>query len=204
MRSSSGSGPGGSRFRSRRAASKCTASTRRRRWSSRCAPSRAATRSRVTIGDMADVPVDGDVRARLRRVQHVLPAVLAGSAGALLRQRRRASARPADASSIHAFVPDTSRVEAGQDVSVTEASLDRVRLDATRVRRRGRNASTPRRCASPKAGSGSSTPSCGSRCRPSSISWRGSRASPSKHRWASFDKQPFTGESGFQVSVYRA
>ena len=32
---------------------------------------------------------------------------------------------------LHAFVPDTSRIERGQDLSVREAGLDRVRLDAT-------------------------------------------------------------------------
>ena len=38
---------------------------------------------------------------------------------------------PAVASSSHAFVPDTSRVEAGEHLAVKEASLDRVRLDAS-------------------------------------------------------------------------
>src|SRR5207237_654284 len=32
---------------------------------------------------------------------------------------------------IHAFVPDTSRVESGEHLAVKEASLDRVRLDAS-------------------------------------------------------------------------
>ena len=87
----------------------------------------------VTIGDMADVPVDGAVRARLRRVQHVLPAVLAGGAGAVLRATSPRTSQPGGRFLIHAFVPDTSRVEAGQDV-VGEGGVARPRA-ARRDRR---------------------------------------------------------------------
>ena len=157
----------GSRSRSRRAASRCTASTRRRRWSRSCAPSRAATTIPVDVGDMADVPVDGDVRARLHRVQHVLHADVAGRAGAMLPQRRRAprARRPLRAARVR------PRHVAHRARPGPERARGRARSRASRRDRRTtrwRSGSTRPRCASPRTVCASSTPSCGSRSRPSS------------------------------------
>ena len=89
-RSSSRSAPGGSRSRSRRAACRSTASSSRRRWPRDCGPSRAARRSRVTIGDFATHPRRRDVPARLPRLQHDRQPDDPGPAGRVLPQRRRA------------------------------------------------------------------------------------------------------------------
>ncbi len=71
------------------------------------------------------------VRVRVRRVQHVLPALLAGRAARAASPTWRSTCDPGGRFLVHAFVPDTSRVEAGEHLAVKEASLDRVRLDAS-------------------------------------------------------------------------
>jgi SAM-dependent methyltransferase len=84
----------------------------------------------VVVGDMADVPVDGmfglvfivfntffmltSQAEQIRCLRNIAPHLAPGGRFVL-----------------HAFVPDISRIERGQDLSVREAGLDRVRLDAT-------------------------------------------------------------------------
>lgn len=104
---------------------------------------------------------------------------------------------------IHTFVPDTSSVEAGEHLAVKEASLDRVRLDASvfdaqhqrldttqvRITESGiRLVHAKLRFAWP--------PELDLMARLAGLTL--------EHRWSTFDKQPFTGASAFQVSVYRA
>jgi SAM-dependent methyltransferase len=156
----------------------------------------------VTIGDMADVPVDGTFAlvfvvfntffqlysqdAQLRCFANVASRLQAG--GRFL---------------IHAFVPDTSRVEAGEHLAVKEASLDRVRLDASvfdaleqrldttqvRITEDGiRLVHAKLRFAWP--------PELDLMARLAGLTL--------EHRWATFDKQPFSAASAFHVSVYRA
>ena len=156
----------------------------------------------VTIGDMADVPVDG---------RFALVFVVFNTFFQLYSQdtQLRCFANVADHLHpsgrfvIHAFVPDTSRVEAGEHLAVKEASLDRVRLDAsvfdaqaqrldtTQVRITGdgiRLVHAKLRFAWP--------PELDLMARLAGLTL--------EDRWATFDKQPFTGESAFHVSVYRA
>jgi len=156
----------------------------------------------VTIGDMADVAVDGKFRlvfvvfntffqlysqdAQLRCFANVAAHLESGGRFVL-----------------HAFVPDTSRIEAGQHLSVKEASLDRVRLDATvydakeqrldttqlRITEQGvRLVHAKLRFAWP--------PELDLMARLAGLEL--------EHRWATFERQPFTSSSAFHVSVYRA
>lgn len=156
----------------------------------------------VTIGDMADVPVDG---------RFALVFVVFNTFFQLYSQdtQLRCFANVADHLHpsgrfvIHAFVPDTSRVEAGQHLAVKEASLDRVRLDASvfdaqeqrldttqvRITEDGiRLVHAKLRFAWP--------PELDLMARLAGLTL--------EDRWATFGKQPFTGESAFHVSVYRA
>jgi SAM-dependent methyltransferase len=156
----------------------------------------------VTIGDMADVPVDG---------RFALVFVVFNTFFQLYSQdtQLRCFANVADHLHpsgrfvIHAFVPDTSRVEAGQHLAVKEASLDRVRLDASvfdaqeqrldttqvRITEDGiRLVHAKLRFAWP--------PELDLMARLAGLTL--------EDRWATFEKQPFTGESAFHVSVYRA
>ncbi len=156
----------------------------------------------VTIGDMAEVPVDGEFAlvfvvfntffqlysqdAQVRCFANVARHLPAG--GLFL---------------VHTFVPDTSRIEAGQDVSVREAGLDRVRLDTSvfdahtqrldttqiRITEAGiRLVHAKMRFAWP--------PELDLMARLAGLTL--------ENRWSTFDKQAFSGESVFQVSVYRA
>jgi SAM-dependent methyltransferase len=156
---------------------------------------------RVTIGDMADVPVDGNFAlvfvvfntffqlfsqdAQLRCFANVAEHLDSGGRFVL-----------------HAFVPDTSRIEAGEHLSVREASLDRVRLDASvydsteqrvdttqvRITEHGvRLVHAKLRFAWP--------PELDLMARLAGLEL--------EHRWSTFDKQPFTSSSAFHVSVYR-
>jgi len=156
----------------------------------------------VTIGDMADVPVDGDF---------ALVFIVFNTFFQLYSQEDQVRCfanvarhlQPGGRFLIHAFVADTSRVEAGQHVSVKEASLDLVRLDATvfdaqeqridttqvRITEAGiRLVHAKLRFAMP--------PELDLMARLAGLTLQ--------DRWATFDKRPFTGESGAQVSVYRA
>jgi SAM-dependent methyltransferase len=156
----------------------------------------------VTIGDMADVPVDG---------RFALVFVVFNTFFQLYSQETQLRCfanvadhlHPGGRFVIHAFVPDTSRVEAGEHLAVKEASLDRVRLDAsvfdaqeqrldtTQVRITGdgiRLVHAKLRFAWP--------PELDLMARLAGLTL--------EDRWATFDKQPFTGESAFHVSVYRA
>jgi SAM-dependent methyltransferase len=156
----------------------------------------------VTIGDMTDVPADGEF---------ALVFVAFNTFYMLLTQdaQKRCCANvarhlaPGGRFLIHGFVPDLSRVEKGNDLSVAEASLDRVRLDATtydpvaqridatqmRITEQGiRLVHTRLRYAFP--------PEIDLMAELAGLRL--------EHRWSTFDKQPFTADSAFHVSVYQA
>ncbi|HWS46513.1 MAG TPA: class I SAM-dependent methyltransferase [Acidimicrobiia bacterium] len=156
----------------------------------------------VTIGDMADVGVDG----RFELVFVVFNTFfMLTTQEDQVRCFRNVAARlaPGGCFLLHAFVPDTSLIEKGQSLSVREASLDRVRLDATRFDAQQQRLDTTQ----------------------VRITEQGVRLVHAKLRFAAppeldlmaqlagltldaryggFDKEPFTDESAFHVSVYRA
>ena len=113
--------PGGSRS---------TASTPRRPWWSGCGPSRARAIP-VTMGDFADVPVEGGYR---------LVYVVFNTFFALLSQDDQVRCfagvarhlTPDGVFVLTAFVPDLSLYSGGQSVRAHGLGLDHVRLDAAR------------------------------------------------------------------------
>ena len=156
----------------------------------------------VTIGDMADVGVDG----RFELVFVVFNTFfMLTTQEDQVRCFRNVAAHlaPGGCFLLHAFVPDTSLIEKGQSLTVREASLDRVRLDATRFDAQQQRLDTTQ----------------------VRITEQGVRLVHAKLRFApppeldlmaqlagltldarygGFDKEPFTDESAFHVSVYRA
>jgi cyclopropane fatty-acyl-phospholipid synthase-like methyltransferase len=156
----------------------------------------------VTIGDMAEVAVDGEF-ALVFVVFNTFFQLYSQESQVRCFANVATHLRAGGRFLIHAFVADTSRVEAGQDVSVREASLDRVRLDATIFDAKEQRVDTTQigitengirlvhaklRYAMP--------PELDLMARLAGLEL--------EDRWATFDKRPFTAESGFQVSVYRA
>jgi SAM-dependent methyltransferase len=156
----------------------------------------------VTIGDMADVPVDSEFALVFVTFNTFF---MLTSQEAQVRCFRNVAAHlaPGGRFVIRAFVPDLSRIEAGQNLSVREAGLDRVRFDTavydpvtqtfdvTQVRlteRGSRFVHAKMRYAFP--------PEIDLMAQLAGLSLEA--------RYATFDKQPFTSESAFHVSVYRA
>jgi SAM-dependent methyltransferase len=155
----------------------------------------------VTIGDMADVDVDGSF-ALVFVVFNTFFALLSQAAQMRCFENVAAHLQPGGRFLIRAFVPDMSRVERGEHLSVREAGLDRVRLDCTtydsvhqrldstqvQITESGiRLVHTKLRFAFP--------PELDLMARLAGLEL--------ESRWSSFAREPFTGDSAFAVSVYR-
>jgi SAM-dependent methyltransferase len=156
----------------------------------------------VTVGNMAEVPVEGDF-ALVFVVFNTFFQLYSQADQVRCFANVAAHLQPGGRFLVHAFVADTSRIEAGQDVSVKEASPDLVRLDATVFDAKEQRVDTTQvriteagirlvhaklRYANP--------PELDLMARLAGLTL--------ENRFATFDKRPFTGESGSQVSVYRA
>jgi SAM-dependent methyltransferase len=156
----------------------------------------------VTIGDMAEVGVDGAF-ALVFVVFNTFFQLFSQEAQVRCFANVAAHLHPGGRFLVHAFVPDTSRVEAGEHLSVKEATVDRVRLDASvydapaqrldttqvRITEQGiRLVHAKLRFAWP--------PELDLMARLAGLTL--------EQRWATFDKQSFTPTSVFHVSVYRA
>ncbi len=156
----------------------------------------------VTVGDMADVAVEGTF-ALVFVVFNTFFQLYSQDAQLRCFANVAAHLGPGGRFLIHTFVPDTSRVEAGEHVSVKEASLDRVRLDATVF-----DALAQRLDTTQVRITESGIRLVHAKLR---FAWPPELDLMAKlggltleHRWATFDRQPFSGSSAFHVSVYRA
>jgi SAM-dependent methyltransferase len=155
----------------------------------------------VVVGDIADVPVDGDF-ALVFIVFNTF--FMLTSQAEQIRCLRNVCAHlaPDGRFVLHAFVPDTSRIERGQDLSVREAGMHRVRLDATvydslaqrldttqvRITEEGvRFVHAKLRFAFP--------PELDVMAQLAGLEL--------ESRWSTFTRAPFGNDSAFAVSVYR-
>jgi SAM-dependent methyltransferase len=156
----------------------------------------------VTIGDMAEIPVDGPFE---------LVYVVFNTIFGLLTQDAQVSsfrnvARVLSGTGrfcVECFVPDVARFDRGQTVRATRVKFDQVRLDASR-----HNPITQRVDTTVvRIGSG------GVDLRPIRLRY----AWPSEldlmaqlaglrleHRWSDWERRPFTSQSGTHISVYQA
>jgi SAM-dependent methyltransferase len=153
------------------------------------------------VGDMAEVTVEGEFS---------LAFVVFNTFFMLTSQEEQvrcfrnvaAALEPGGCFVLHAFVPDTSRVERGQDLSVKEAGLDRIRLDATTYDRLAQRLDTTQVRLTE-----SGARFVHARLRfafPPELDLMAQLAGMHlEARYASFDRRPFTDESSFAVSVYR-
>ena len=155
----------------------------------------------VTIGDMADVPVDGEFslifvvfntlfmlttqEAQVRCVRNVAAHLTSG--GRFV---------------VHAFVPDTSRYSQDQALSVRDVGAASVRLDASIYDPQEQQVtSTQIRIAE----DGIQLVHAKLRfAYPPELDLMAQLAGLSlEHRWGSFAREPFTADSAFHVSIYR-
>jgi SAM-dependent methyltransferase len=155
----------------------------------------------VTIGDMADVAVDGtfDLIFVVFNTFFML-----SSQAEQVRCFRNVAAHlaPTGRFLLHAFVPDTSRIERGQDLSVREAGLDRVRLDASTYDSVTQTLDTTQIRITE-----SGTRFVHAKLRfayPPEIDLMAQLAGLElEARWGSFSRQPFDAGSAFACSVFR-
>jgi SAM-dependent methyltransferase len=156
----------------------------------------------VTIGDMADVPVDGSF-SLIFVVFNTFFALTTQEAQVRCFRNVAAHLAPGGCFLLHVFVPDLSKVETGDYVSVREAGVDRVRLDTTTYERvTQRLNSTQLRITE----QGVRLVHAQLRYAwPSELDLMAQLAGLSlESRWSTFDKLPFTDASPYHVSVYRA
>jgi SAM-dependent methyltransferase len=156
----------------------------------------------TTIGDMADVAVDGTFEL-VFVVFNTFFMLTTQEAQVRCFKNVAAHLAPGGRFVVGAFVPDTSRVERGQSLSVGDLSPDHIRLDATRYDAAAQRIEfTQARMAED-----------GTRflhailryAYPPELDLMGQLAGLTlEHRWSTYDKEPFTNGSGYAVSVYRA
>jgi SAM-dependent methyltransferase len=155
----------------------------------------------VTIGDMADVPVDGEF-ALVFVVFNTFFMLPTPEAQARCLRNVAAHLEPGGRFLLQVFVPDTSRIEQGENLTVKSVGLDVVRLDATRFDPEEQLAVTTQiriaesgirlvhariRFAYP--------PELDRMARDAGLEL--------ESRWGSFTREPFTDDSAINVSVYR-
>jgi SAM-dependent methyltransferase len=156
----------------------------------------------VTIGDMADVAVDGSF-SLIFVVFNTFFALYSLEDQVRCFRNVAAHLTPGGRFLIHVFVPDLSRIEAGQHISVQEVALNHVRLNASTFDRLSQRLDTTQvritedgiRLVHAKL----------RYAQPAELDLMAQVAGLTlEARYATFDKQPFTDASAFHVSVYRA
>jgi SAM-dependent methyltransferase len=155
----------------------------------------------VTIGDMADVDVDGAFRLVFVVFNTFF---MLDTQAAQVRCMRNVASRlePGGRFLVHAFVPDVSRFRDDQQLSVRSVDGDMVRLDASVYDPQlQRVDSTQMRITE------SGIRLVHARLRfayPSELDLMAQLAGLElESRWGSFGREPFTAGSAFHVSVYR-
>jgi SAM-dependent methyltransferase len=155
----------------------------------------------VAIGNMADVPIDGPF---------TFVFVVYNTFFMLMSQEEQVrcfgnvAARLASGGRflIHAFVPDLSRIEHGDHLSVRAAEFDKVHLDASTFDRLSQTIK-----ATQMRVTESGTRLVHTRLRyafPPELDLMAQLAGLTlESRWSTYTKAPFTAESVFAVSVYR-
>jgi SAM-dependent methyltransferase len=156
----------------------------------------------VTIGDMADVPVEGAF-SLVFVVFNTFFMLTSQEAQVRCFHNVAAHLAPGGRFLVHAFVPDPSRIERGSDVAVKEATPDLVRLDATVYDAGAQRVDTTQvritetgiRLVHAKLRFAA----------PSELDLMAQLAGLTlESRWGGFAGEPFTDASAFHVSVYRA
>ncbi len=156
----------------------------------------------TTIGDMADVAVEGTFEL-IFVVFNTFFMLTTQEAQVRCFKNVAAHLAPGGRFVLGAFVPDTSRIESGQSLSVGDLSASHIRLDATRY-----DAGAQRVEFTQARISEDGIKLVHAMLRyafPPELDLMAQLAGLTlEDRWSSFEKEPFTSESGYALSVYRA
>ncbi len=132
----------------------------------------------VTMGDFADVPVEGTFRVVFVAF-NTLFALPDQEAQVRCFERVSEHLDENGVFVLEAFVPDLARYDRGQRVSTTRTKLDHIVLDVSQLDAASQTVFSPAHPHLRRGDDGSSPCRCGTRGRPSSTSWPGSPASGS-------------------------
>jgi SAM-dependent methyltransferase len=156
---------------------------------------------RTSVGNMADVDLEGEFALVFITFNTFFMLTTQADQVRCIRNIA-AHLAPRGRFVLHAFVPDTSRIERGQDLSVREVGLDRVRLDATIY-----DAVNQRLATTQVRIEASGLRFVHARLRyapPPELDLMAQLGGLElESRWGSFARSPFTEDSAFAVSVYR-
>ncbi len=155
----------------------------------------------VTIGDMAEVPVDGEF-SLVYVVFNTFFMLTSQEAQERCFRNVAAHLAPGGRFLVRTFVPDTSRIERGEHLSVRSAGLDAVHLDASVY-----NVLAQRVDATQIHITASGIRLVYTRLRyayPPELDQMARQAGLEfESRWETFARDPYTDDSPFHVSVYR-
>jgi SAM-dependent methyltransferase len=155
----------------------------------------------VTIGDMADVPVDGKF-SLVFVVFNTFFMLTTKEEQARCFRNVAAHLEPGGRFLVQVFVPDTSRIERGENLTVKSVGVEMVRLDATLF-----DAEAQRTDTTQIRITESGIRLVHARIRfaypPELDEMARSAGLELESRWGSFTRDPFTDDSPIHVSVYR-
>ena len=155
----------------------------------------------VTIGDMADVPVDGEF-SLVFVVFSTFFMLTTEEAQQRCFRNVAAHLAPSGRFLIRTFVPDEARIDRGENLTIKSVGVDMVRLDATLF-----DAAAQRLDTTQIRITESGIRLVHARLRyahPPELDAMAHEAGLElESRWASFARDPFTADSPFHVSVYR-
>jgi SAM-dependent methyltransferase len=155
----------------------------------------------VTIGDMAEVPVDGDF-SLVFVVFNTFFMLTTRAAQERCFRNVASHLLPGGRFLVHVFVPDTERIERGEHLAIKSVGVDMVRLDATLF-----DAAAQRTDTTQIRITESGIRLVHARIRfayPPELDEMAQQAGLElESRWESFARDPFTDDSPLNVSVYR-
>jgi SAM-dependent methyltransferase len=156
----------------------------------------------TTIGDMADVAVDGTF-SLVFVVFNTFFMLTTQEAQVRCFRNVAAHLAPGGRFVLGAFVPDLSRIEQGQNVGVGDVGVNTLRLDATKFDSLAQRIDVTQMRITEQG-----IRLVHARMRYAFVPELDLMAQLAgltlEHRWSSFDKQSFTNESAYGLSVYRA
>ena len=157
----------------------------------------------VTIGDMADVGVEGNF-ALIFVAFNTLFMLTTQEEQVRCFRNVAAHLAPGGRFLVNAFVPDLSRIEQGQSLGAQEVGPTRVRVDAARYDPLSQLVEATQMRITQDEGIRLQYTKLRYAFPPELNLMAQLAGLTLEHEWSTWDKQPFTSESGNRIAVYRA